>query len=184
MLNTVDSITTMIYKMLSIIFVALIITQYTGINNEYNQSLSANELSNKNKYIVNTEKSESNKGSVKSSVHYSQEGLWDFKNRILIVNIVEYNTALKVVELPEYVTEETKETILQYVYNTMECNDYGNCYIIGVLNDVKGNGTTVHFIFNDNRYVCVWFNNKSYRYITIYDKIISDLTEYSEGFIM
>ena len=122
--------------------------------------------------------------SIKTTSTDKLEDVWLLQNRIVIVDIVDYETALALTKFPEYVTEEMKSVIMKYAYNTMNDGQYSNCVIIGMTNDNSDNGIVSHFIFNEHQYLCVWFNKESYRHITIYDKLISDLPEDMGQFIM
>lgn len=176
MLKLIDSITNMIFGMMLLIIILCINVQFNDTNDEASQS--------KNRDTIDVERIKNTNEPIRESEAFSPTDLWDYKHRILIPNIVDYDTAVNEIELPKYVTQEMKEAILKYVYNTMKYGKSSNCAIIGMSDDEPDNGITAHFIFNEYHYICVWFNKKTQRYITIYDKIKDGLTEYSEELIM
>ena len=113
--------------------------------------------------------------SVKTTSKGKLKGVQNFQDRILIMNVADYETALSITDFPYYVTDEMKIEIMKYAYNAMDIGQYEGYVIIWMINDKPDNGIICHFILNGQQYLCTWFNNESHRYITIYDKIISDL---------
>ena len=184
MIGVREGIRSMICRMLIFITSALIIVNCTGINQAYTNSSGLTQHNDINKNTVNAESNMSTKGSTKTSAVVTPNELWSPKDRILIVDMIDYATAMNMTNFPEYVTDGMKETIMQYAYKIMNGNHYDECTIIGMANDMSDNGVTAHFIFNDYQYLCIWFNNESLRYITIYDKLILDLPENMEKFIL
>lgn len=167
-----------------LVFISIIVTIYYESDESYLKCYNCERTIKTQSELDTKGTIEEQSKSVKTTSTDKLEDVQLLQNRIIIVDIVDYETALALTKFPEYVTEEMKSVIMKYAYNTMNDGQYSKCVIIGMTDDNSDNGIISHFIFNGNQYLCVWFNKESYRYITIYDKLISDLPEDMGQFIM
>lgn len=167
-----------------LVFISTTVTMYYELDKSYSRYYNCERMIKTQSDLDTKETNEEAEKSVKTASTGKLEDVQLLQNRIVIVDIVDYETALALTKFPEYVTEEMKSIIMKYVYKTMNDEQYSKCVIIGMTDDNSDNGIISHFIFNGNQYICVWFNKESYRYITIYDKLISDLPEDMGQFIM
>jgi len=170
---TKERITTIICTIL--VFISITVTMYYELDKSYSRCYNCERIIKNQSDLDTKETNEETEKPVKTTSTDKLEDVQLLQNRIVIVDIVDYETALSLTKFPEYVTEEMKSVIMKYAYKTMNDEQYSKCVIIGMTDDISDNGIISHFVFNGHQYLCVWFNKESYRYITIYDKLISDL---------
>ena len=167
-----------------LVFISITVTMYYELDKVYSKCYNCERIIKAKSDLDTKETNEKTEKSVKTPSTNKLENVQLLQNRIVIVDIVDYETALALTKFPEYVTEEMQSVIMKYAYKTMNDGQYSKCVIIGMADDISDNGIISHFIFNGHQYLCVWFNKVSHRYITIYDKLISDLPEDTGQFIM
>lgn len=167
-----------------LVFISITVTMYYELDKSYSKCYNCERIIKNQSDLDTKETNEEREKSVKTTSTDKLEDVQLLQNRIVIVDIVDYETALALTKFPEYITEEMKSVIMKYAYKTMNDGQYSKCVIIGMTDDDSDNGIISHFIFNGHQYLCVWFNKESHRYITIYDKLISDLPEDMGQFIM
>lgn len=86
--------------------------------------------------------------------------------------MVDYVTGEYVYELPSYVEDETSKRIYEWISEFSDDNGYTDCTIIECCYDAWEDGVSVHFVFDNERYMCVWFDMHKDGSLVLYDKDI------------
>lgn len=85
-------------------------------------------------------------------------------------NMVDYETGESLYEFPKYMNDSIISNVNTWIKDFSSDNNYSDCKIIECCYDYWEDGVSVHFIFDDVRYMCVWFDLNKDGYLTLYDK--------------
>lgn len=91
------------------------------------------------------------------------------------IDMVDPETGSPVNELPTNIPSKVLIALVQYAYNTMNINNYATVRIIECVYDPWSDGVSIHYVFDDIRYQCVWFDYNSDGQLLLYDKALDDI---------
>lgn len=69
---------------------------------------------------------------------------------------------------------EEQVVIRAFINDTMKDNLYTDCVAIEFVVDEELNGHCYHFVFNENRYMCIYYEEGHSKPLLLYDKILDE----------
>lgn len=126
------------------------------------------------KLVVNTDELTTDKSLSTIDTVVGNDIVKNEKNHPLRISfyMVDYVTGEYVYEFPNYVEDATSKRIYGWIKEFSDNNGYIDCTIIECCYDAWEDGVSVHFVFDNERYMCVWFDMHKDGSLVLYDKDI------------
>lgn len=93
----------------------------------------------------------------------------------ITLSMYDCETGEPMYEFPKYMDEDIIGNVNEWIYGFAESNNYSDIRVIECCYDPWEDGVSIHFTFDNTRYMCIWFDMKADGHLTLYDKEIDEL---------